>query len=196
ARRARARARRGPAGARPRRRALERRRRDRAHHPRPAARFLPRAHDHPGRAPLDHREGGGPDLRARRGPRGRAGGPREPARARRRVRRPLPPAGARGRAGGDLMPAEIHGEQELGKAYDARLLRRLWTYVRPQELGKAYDARLLRRLWTYVRPYRGIVCLALLLSPVYQLLEQVQPYLMKLGIDRYVQRGDASGLRR
>ncbi len=73
------------------------------------------------------------------------------------------------------MPAEIHGEQELGKAYDARLLRRLWTYV---------------------RPYRGIVCLALLLSPVYQLLEQVQPYLMKLGIDRYVQRGDASGLRR
>src|SRR5439155_1579854 len=174
ARRARARARRRAAGTRPRRRALERRRRDGAHHPRPAARFLPRAHDHPGRAPLDHREGGGPDLRARRGPRGRAGGPREPARARRRVRRPLPPAGARGRAGGDLMPAEIHGEQELGKAYDARLLRRLWTYV---------------------RPYRGIVCLALLLSPVYQLLEQVQPYLMKLGIDRYVQRGDASGLR-
>ena len=73
------------------------------------------------------------------------------------------------------MPAEIHGEEALGKAYDARILRRLWTYV---------------------RPYRGIVCLALLLSPVYQLLEQVQPYLMKLGIDRYVQRGDASGLRR
>ena len=29
------------------------------------------------------------------------------------------------------MPAEIHGEEALGKAYDARILRRLWTYVRP-----------------------------------------------------------------
>ena len=48
-----ARARRGAARARPRRRALERRRGDGAGDPRPPARLLPRADDHPGRAP-DH----------------------------------------------------------------------------------------------------------------------------------------------
>ena len=32
-----------------------------------------------------------------------------------------------------------------------------------EALGKAYDARLMRRLWHYVRPYRGQVALTLLL---------------------------------
>jgi ATP-binding cassette, subfamily B, multidrug efflux pump len=64
-----------------------------------------------------------------------------------------------------------------------------------EELGKAYDARIIRRLWGFVRPYRGIFWLALLLSPTQQLCNLVQPYLMKLGIDRYVQAGDAVGLR-
>jgi ATP-binding cassette subfamily B protein len=65
-----------------------------------------------------------------------------------------------------------------------------------QELAKAYDARLLRRLWRYVRPYRRVFWCAVLLSPVNQLFGLVQPYLLKLGIDRYVERGDASGLHR
>jgi ATP-binding cassette subfamily B protein len=54
----------------------------------------------------------------------------------------------------------------------------------------------MRRLWTYVRPYRGVVFLTLFLSPLQQLFGLVQPYLLKLGIDRYVLRGDATGLRR
>ena len=61
--------------------------------------------------------------------------------------------------------------------------------------ARAYDARLLRRLWTFVRPYRGAFWCAILLSPVNQLFGLVQPYLLKLGIDRYVDRGDAAGLR-
>jgi ATP-binding cassette subfamily B protein len=63
-----------------------------------------------------------------------------------------------------------------------------------EELGKAYDARILRRLWTYVRPYRAAFWGAVLLSPVQQLFGLVQPYLLKLGIDDYVQPGDTSGL--
>ena len=63
------------------------------------------------------------------------------------------------------------------------------------ELGKAYDARLVRRLWTYVRPYKAIFWGAVLLSPVSQTLSLVQPYLLKLGIDGYVMRGDVEGLR-
>ena len=64
-----------------------------------------------------------------------------------------------------------------------------------QEFGKAYDARLLARLWTYVRPYRHLFWLALLLSAAQQGCRLVQPYLVKIGIDRYVERRDAAGLR-
>ena len=64
-----------------------------------------------------------------------------------------------------------------------------------QEFGKAYDARLLGRLWTYVRPYRHVFWLALLLSAAQQGFRLVQPYLVKIGIDRYVERRDAAGLR-
>ncbi len=67
----------------------------------------------------------------------------------------------------------------------------LWGEEQP---GRAYDARLLRRLWAFVRPYRGIFWAALVLSPVNQLFALVQPYLLKLGIDRSVQHHDASGL--
>jgi ATP-binding cassette subfamily B protein len=63
------------------------------------------------------------------------------------------------------------------------------------ELGKAYDARLVRRLWTYVRPYKPIFWGAVLLSPLSQVFGLVQPYLLKLGIDGYVMRGDVDGLR-
>jgi len=63
------------------------------------------------------------------------------------------------------------------------------------ELGKAYDARLVRRLWTYVRPYKPIFWGAVLLSPVSQAFALVQPYLLKLGIDGYVMQGEVAGLR-
>ena len=64
------------------------------------------------------------------------------------------------------------------------------------DLGKAYDARLIRRLWDFVRPYRGVFWVALLLSPVNMLFSLVQPYLLKIGIDRYVLTGDGAGLTR
>jgi ATP-binding cassette subfamily B protein len=64
-----------------------------------------------------------------------------------------------------------------------------------QELGKAYDAALIGRLWAFVRPYRGVFWGALLLSPVNQFFSLVQPLLVKTGIDRHVQAHDAAGLR-
>src|SRR5262249_2236178 len=98
-------------------------------------------------------------------------GSRVPARARRRLRRSLPPAGARGRAGGDLTGDD-------------------------GQIGKAYDSRLIRRLWAYVQPYRGAAWLMLLLSAVQQALSLAQPYLLKIGIDRVVAPGDMAGLPR
>jgi ATP-binding cassette subfamily B multidrug efflux pump len=61
-------------------------------------------------------------------------------------------------------------------------------------IGKAYDARLMRRLLTYLAPYRGQVALAVGAIMAHALLELVPPYLTKVVIDRYIPAGDLSGL--
>ncbi len=63
-------------------------------------------------------------------------------------------------------------------------------------LGKAYDARLMRRLLEYLRPYRGNAALALAAIIGASMLQLAQPYLMKLAIDRYIPNGDLAGLNR
>jgi ATP-binding cassette subfamily B multidrug efflux pump len=63
-------------------------------------------------------------------------------------------------------------------------------------LGKAYDARLMRRLLAYLRPYRLQAALALVAIIAASVLQLAQPYLMKLVIDRYIPAGDLSGLNR
>src|SRR5689334_8105574 len=58
------------------------------------------------------------------------------------------------------------------------------TMVHDDEiLGKAYDARLMRRLLTYLRPYKGQVVLAFVLIFITALAELAPPYLTKLAID-------------
>ena len=63
-------------------------------------------------------------------------------------------------------------------------------------IGKAYDARLMRRLLTYLKPYRGSVVIALLVIIGHSVLQLAQPYLMKLAIDQYIAAGDMAGLNR
>ena len=61
-------------------------------------------------------------------------------------------------------------------------------------LGKAYDARLMRRLIEYLRPYRKQVLFAFLLIVVDAALETIPPLLTMLAIDRYIAVADAGGL--
>src|SRR5262245_30231762 len=63
-------------------------------------------------------------------------------------------------------------------------------------LGKAYDARLMRRLWGVLRPHRRLVYLSLLLFPCVAGLELLQPWLVKIAIDRHILAGDWPGLSR
>jgi len=63
-----------------------------------------------------------------------------------------------------------------------------------EALGRVYDARLLRRLWPYVRPYRGSLWLAFALLVATAAVELAQPYLIKVAIDRYVTEGRLQGL--
>jgi ATP-binding cassette subfamily B protein len=61
-------------------------------------------------------------------------------------------------------------------------------------LGKAYDARLMRRLIGYLRPYRTHVAFAIAAIVGHSVLQLVPPYLTKTVIDSYIPAGDLSGL--
>jgi ATP-binding cassette, subfamily B, multidrug efflux pump len=61
-------------------------------------------------------------------------------------------------------------------------------------LGKAYDARLIARLWRFTRPHWRLVVLSLTIFPPIALLELLQPYLVKMAIDDHILRGDWAGL--
>ena len=63
-------------------------------------------------------------------------------------------------------------------------------------VGKAYDARLMRRLLGYLRPYRVQAALALGAIIASSMLQLAQPYLMKLAIDRYIPSRDVAGVDR
>ena len=62
-------------------------------------------------------------------------------------------------------------------------------------IGKAYDLRLIRRLWQFVLPYRRMFFFTMLLLPLQQAFGLAQPYLMKIGIDRYIAAKDLWGLQ-
>jgi ATP-binding cassette subfamily B multidrug efflux pump len=63
-------------------------------------------------------------------------------------------------------------------------------------LGKAYDARLMRRLLQYLRPYWRSVVAALVTIVVGGAASLVQPYLIKVAIDEYIAARRLTGLDR
>ena len=63
-------------------------------------------------------------------------------------------------------------------------------------LGKAYDARLAARLWEATGPYRQVVLVSAFLFLPIAALELLQPYLLKVAIDSHILRADWSGLTR
>ena len=65
-----------------------------------------------------------------------------------------------------------------------------------EALGKAYDGRLIRRLWGFLRPYRRTFWLSVVCLPLNTGFMLAQPYLRKLAIDHYISAGDARGLGR
>ncbi len=71
------------------------------------------------------------------------------------------------------MPPEIHDDQVIGKAYDARLMRRLMRYI---------------------RPYWPSAVLALLYILAASALSVLPPYLTKIAIDGYIRDKNLSGL--
>ena len=63
-------------------------------------------------------------------------------------------------------------------------------------LGKAYDARLMRRMLHYLRPYAGWVALGIFLSIAVSGMEAVRPYFTKIAVDQNIAQHDMRGLLR
>jgi ATP-binding cassette subfamily B protein len=61
-------------------------------------------------------------------------------------------------------------------------------------LGKAYDARLMRRLLGYLRPHKAYVAGALVALVGDAAFQLAPPYLVKVAIDRYIAAGNLAGL--
>lgn len=61
-------------------------------------------------------------------------------------------------------------------------------------LGKAYDARLIRRLLRYIAPYRWWVAASLLLLFLTTAMQLLGPYITKIAIDTHIAARDLHGL--
>ena len=61
-------------------------------------------------------------------------------------------------------------------------------------LGKAYDARLMRRMLNYLRPYKWYVAIGIVMSIAVSGMEAVRPYFTKIAVDENIAHGDKHGL--
>ncbi|HEX2348287.1 MAG TPA: ABC transporter ATP-binding protein, partial [Ktedonobacterales bacterium] len=69
------------------------------------------------------------------------------------------------------------------------------SYFQDDEiLGKAYDARLVRRLWVFVRPYHKLVWVTVLVALVSVGNDLLGPYITQVAIDRYIVPVHSAGL--
>ncbi len=68
------------------------------------------------------------------------------------------------------------------------------SFHEEEVLGKAYDARLMRRLLSYLRPHKWYVAGALMALIGDAVVQLIPPYLVKIAIDRYIAQGDLAGL--
>jgi len=68
------------------------------------------------------------------------------------------------------------------------------NYHEEEALGKAYDARLMKRLLRYLHPYRWVVATAVVLLLVSSLFQISLTFLIQIGIDDYIKAGDKQGL--
>lgn len=67
-------------------------------------------------------------------------------------------------------------------------------YHEEEALGRAYDARLMKRLLGFLRPYKGQVAVATVLVLLAAGLEIVGPWLVKVAIDGFIAHEDLRGL--
>jgi len=68
-----------------------------------------------------------------------------------------------------------------------------WTGGNDEVLGKAYDAKLIRRLWAFVKPHRMLAVVGLVLLLLSSLNDLAGPYFTQRAIDHYIRPGRLNG---
>ncbi len=68
-----------------------------------------------------------------------------------------------------------------------------WTGGNDEVLGKAYDAKLIRRLWAFVKPHRMLAVVGLVLLLLSSLNDLAGPYFTQQAIDHYIRPGRLNG---
>lgn len=60
------------------------------------------------------------------------------------------------------------------------------NYHEEEAIGKAYDARIMKRLLAYTKPYRWVLILAVMLLVIITLVDLAKPWLVRIAIDDYI----------
>ena len=68
------------------------------------------------------------------------------------------------------------------------------THQEEEQLGKAYDSRLMKRLLAYLRPYQLQVYIALVAIILKAIADVLGPYLTKVAIDKYLSNHHSASL--
>jgi len=68
-------------------------------------------------------------------------------------------------------------------------------YREEEDIGKAYDSKLMKRLLSYLRPYKFSALAGLLFLLASSIFELIGPILTKIAIDVHIKNSDYSGLR-
>jgi ATP-binding cassette subfamily B multidrug efflux pump len=95
--------------------------------------------------------------------------------------------------GSEALAARRERERAEG---ESRTEQKLREFHEEYSLGKAYDARMVRRLWAFVRPHQALMWLALGISTVTAASVLARPLIMRWAIDQGVMERDGAILAR
>lgn len=86
--------------------------------------------------------------------------------------------------------------EQRGRADRKRTESILKAFHEEERFGKAYDARLAKRLWGYLKPYRALLWLSVVVILITSMGAMVRPLIMRSAIDGVVKSGDRAALLR
>jgi ATP-binding cassette subfamily B protein len=97
---------------------------------------------------------------------------------------------------GNAIASAAAGREQRGRADKKRTERILKAFHEEERFGKAYDARLTKRLWGYLKPYRLLLWVSVSIILVTSAGAMVRPLIMRAAIDDVIKSSDHSALFR
>src|SRR6185369_17586696 len=84
--------------------------------------------------------------------------------------------------------------EQRGRADKKRTERILKAFHEEERFGKAYDARLTKRLWGYLVPYRLLLWASVVVIVLTSVGALLRPLIMRSAIDDVIKNGDRVAL--